>query len=103
MNWDAEPSGKRGQSRTFSDAAIQTCLVLKVLFEMALEQTTGFVESLLSANGNWDVPSFSTSPRLQKTPAVNIPYRGSKGPRHLRIDSTGIEVGGSIPVTKAVG
>ena len=26
MNWDAELSSKRGRSRTFSDAAIQTCL-----------------------------------------------------------------------------
>jgi hypothetical protein len=47
MNWDAEPSGKRGRSQTCSDAAIQTCLTMKVLFGMALRQTTGFVESLL--------------------------------------------------------
>ena len=29
MNWDAEPSGKRGRSRAFSDAEIQTCLTMK--------------------------------------------------------------------------
>jgi hypothetical protein len=51
MNGDAEPSGKRGRSRTFSDAAIQTCLPMKVLFGMALRQTTGFVESLLRLTG----------------------------------------------------
>lgn len=95
MNWDAKPSGKRGRSRTFSDAAIQTCLTMKVLFGMALRQTTGFVESLLRLTGlDWVVPDFSTICRRQKTLAVNIPYRGAKGPLHLLIDSTGIKVEG---------
>lgn len=95
MNWDAKPSGKRGRSRTFSDAAIQTCLTMKVLFGMALRQTTGFVESLLRLTGlDWAVPDFSTICRRQRTLAVNIPYRGSKGPLHLLIDSTGIKVEG---------
>jgi hypothetical protein len=31
MNWGAKPSGKRGRSRIFNDAAIQTCLTMKVL------------------------------------------------------------------------
>ena len=62
---------------------------------MALRQTTGFVESLLQLVGlNWAVPDFSTLCRRQKTLAVNIPYRGSKGPVHLLIDSTGIKVEG---------
>jgi len=107
MNWDAKPSGKRGRSRTFSDAAIQTCLTMKVLFGMALRQTTGFVESLLRLTGlDWAVPDFSTICRRQRTLAVNIPYRGSKGPLHLlnpliaassncrAVDSTGIKVEG---------
>ena len=68
---------------------------MKVLFGMALRQTTGFVESLLGQIGlNWDVPDFSTLIRRQKTLAVNIPHRGSKGPLHLLIDSTGIKVEG---------
>jgi transposase len=108
MNWDAEPSGKRGRSRTFSDAAIQTCLTMKVLFGMALRQTTGFVGSLLQLTGlDWDVPDFSTICRRLKTLSANIPYRGAKGPLHLLIrfhglqanhcwavDSTGIKVEG---------
>jgi hypothetical protein len=93
MNWDAEPSGKRGRSRTFSDVAIQTCLTMKVLFGMAPRQATGFVESLLRLTGlDWVVPDFSTICRRQRTLAVNIPYRGAKGTLHLLIDSTGIKV-----------
>ena len=86
MSWDAAPTGRRGRQQTYSDAAIQTCLSMKVLFGMALRQTTGFVESLLRLVGlNWTVPDFSTLSRRQKTLAVNIPYRGSKGPLHLLI------------------
>lgn len=75
---------------------------------MALRQTTGFVESLLRLVGlDWTAPDYSTLSRRQKTLAVNIPYRGSKGPLHLLIplghccaipcraaDSTGIKVEG---------
>jgi hypothetical protein len=47
MSWDAAPTGRRGRQQTYSDAAVQKCLTMKVLFGMALRQTTGFVESLL--------------------------------------------------------
>ncbi|MBN2906302.1 MAG: IS5 family transposase [Rhodobacteraceae bacterium] len=95
MTWEARPTGKRGRQPTYSDAAIQTCLTMNVLFGMALRQTTGFVESLLQLSGlNWSVPDFSTLSRRQKTLNVNIPYRGSEGPLHLLIDSTGIKVEG---------
>ena len=95
MSWEATSTGRRGRQWTYSDTAIQTCLTMKVLFGMALRQTTGFVESLSRlVNLGWSVPDFSTLSRRQKTLAVNIPYRGSKGPLHLLIDSTGIKVEG---------
>ena len=73
MTWDAVPSGKRGRQQANSDAAIQTCLTLKVVFGMALRQTTGFVESLLKlASLDWSVPDFSTLSRRQKTLAVSV-------------------------------
>lgn len=34
MVWVPPPNGKRGRQQQFSDAAIQTCLTLKVLFGM---------------------------------------------------------------------
>ena len=61
MTWDAAPTGKRGRQQTCSDTAIQTCLTMKMLFGIALRQTTGFVESLLRLVGlDWTVPNFST-------------------------------------------
>lgn len=95
MIWAAMPTGKRGRQPVCSDAAVQTCLTMKVLFGMALRQTTGFVESLISLVGlDWDVPDFSTLSRRQKILAANIPHRGAQGRLHLSIDSTGIKVEG---------
>lgn len=95
VQWVAMPSGRRGRQRVFSDAAIQTCLTTKVLFGMALRQTTGFVESLLQLMGlDWKVPDFSTLIRRQKTLVVDIASRRSSDPLHLLIDSTGIKVEG---------
>jgi hypothetical protein len=88
MSCEAAPTGKRGRQQTYSNTAIQTCRTMKVLFGMALRQTTGFVESWLRLVGlDWSAPDFSTLSRRQKTLAVNIPYRGSKRPLHLLIPS----------------
>jgi hypothetical protein len=66
MSWEAAPTGRLGRRRTYSDAAIQTCLTMKVLFGMALRQTTGFVESLLRLAGlDGSVPDFSALSRRQ--------------------------------------
>lgn len=95
MSWEAEPSGRPGRQQNYSDEAIQACLTLKVLFGLPLRQTTGFVESLLKRVGlDWSVPDFSTLCRRQKTLSVAIPYKGSAGPLHLLVDSTGIKAEG---------
>lgn len=95
MEWLAVPSGRRGRPATFSDAAIQTCLMLKALFGLPLRQTTGLVESLLKlAKLDWPVPDFSTLCRRQNDLTVTIPYRPSTGALHLLVDSTGIKARG---------
>jgi hypothetical protein len=76
----------------FSDAAIQFCLSIKVLFKLPLRQTAGMVASLLKLAGlDWPVPDFSTLCRRQKTLAVQVPYRRADGPLNLLVDSTGIK------------
>jgi hypothetical protein len=95
MVWVPPPSGRRGRQQNFSDAAIQACLTLKVLFGLPLRQTTGFVQSLLQLIGlDWAVPDFSTLCRRQRTLNVSLPYRGGTGPLNLLIDSTGIKAEG---------
>ena len=93
--WIPPLNGKRGRQLQFSDAAVQTCLTLKVLFGMPLRQTTGFVQSLLRLVGlDWETPDFSTLCRRQKTLNVSLSYRGSSRPLNLLFDSTGIKAEG---------
>ena len=62
MTWLALHDGSPGRPAIFSDAAIQFCLTVKVLFKLPLRQTTGIVASLLKlAELNWAV---SYSPTL---------------------------------------
>ena len=68
MRWIAEPSGKRGRGRLFSDTAIEFCLCIECLFNQPLRQAPGMVQSLLQlAKRDWPVPNFSTVWRRQKT------------------------------------
>ena len=92
MQWYAPPSGKRGRQRLFSEAAIQFCLSIKCLFNLAQRQSLGLVESLLRlANLDWSVPDFSTVSRRQKTLRVQLPYQASTTALDLLVDSTGIK------------
>ncbi|EDQ02934.1 ISSpo9, transposase [Sulfitobacter indolifex HEL-45] len=73
MAWEATSSGRRGRHQIYSDAAIQACLTLKVLFGLPLRQTTGFVDSLLELVGlDSSVPDFSTLCRRQKTLGIAL-------------------------------
>lgn len=92
MAWLAPREGRPGRPSVFSDAAIQFCLSVKVLFKLPLRQTAGMVASLLRLAGlDWPVPDFSTLCRRQRTLAVQIPYRRIDGPLNLLVDSTGIK------------
>ena len=56
-----------GQRQKYSEAAIQFCLTIKGVFNLALRQAMGMVLSLLQIAGlDWKVPDFSTVSRRQK-------------------------------------
>ena len=66
MAWHAPHDGSPGRPAVFSDAAIQFCLSIKVLFKLPLRQTAGMVASLLQLAGlDWSVPDYSTLCRRQ--------------------------------------
>jgi hypothetical protein len=81
MIWGPRPTGRRGRRQQFRDAAIQTCLTMKVLLGLPLRQTTGFVRSLLRMVGlDWAVPDFSPLYRRRRMLNVSLPEeRGSPG------------------------
>jgi hypothetical protein len=95
MEWCAPKRGRPGRPETFSDAAIQFCLSIKVLFGLALRQAIGMVASLLKMAGlAWPVPDFSTLCRRQKTVSIQIPFRRAGGDLNLLVDSTGVKMRG---------
>lgn len=88
MAWHAPHEGRQGRPPVFSDAAIQFCLSIKVLFKLPLRQRAGMVASLLRLAGlGWPVPDYSTLCRRQKPLKFQIPYR-----RATNLDSTGIKL-----------
>ena len=95
MPWLGGRTGANGRPPLYSDAAIQTVLTLKVLFQLALRQARGLVCSVLKLLGlDWPVPCFSTVSRRQATLTVNIPVRRRAEPLHLLVDSTGLKICG---------
>jgi hypothetical protein len=88
-----EGTGRRGRPQVFTDAAIQTALTLKVLYQLPLRAAQGMVGGLIRLAGlDCRVPHYSTLSRRQKDLTVTIPYRARGGPLHLVIDSTGLKV-----------
>lgn len=93
LKWVLPSQGKHGRNQIYSDAAIQCCLMIKVLFQLPLRQVTGFVESLIQLSGlSWPVPDYSTLSRRQKAINIKIPYQKSQQGLHLLVDSTGIKI-----------
>jgi len=58
--WHGITSGKQGRRRKYSEAAIQFCLTIKGLFNLALRQAMGMAQSLLKLAGlDWEVPALA--------------------------------------------
>ncbi|EXC35833.1 transposase DDE domain protein, partial [Acinetobacter baumannii 99063] len=57
---------KHGRNQTYSDTAIQCCLMIKSLFRLSLRMVTGFVQSLIHlCRLDWTAPDYSTLCRRQ--------------------------------------
>jgi hypothetical protein len=92
MQWYGQRQGKRGKPQRFSEAAIQFCLSIKVLFRLPLRPCTGFVGSLLKlARLDWAVPDYTTLCPRQEQLNVRISYTPSREGLHLLVDSTSIK------------
>ena len=87
--------GLNGQAR-YRDAAIQTSLMLRTAFKLALRQTEGLMTSVLTLMGlTLSAPDHTTvSRRAVKLPMIQ-PAQMPRGPLHVLIDSTGLEVYGA--------
>ena len=87
--------GPDGQAR-YTDAAIQTSLMLRAAFKLPLRQTEGLLASVLALMDlTISAPDHTTVSRRAVTLPViqlaSVPH----GPLHLLIDSTGLQVYGA--------
>ena len=93
--WRPSPSGRPGGQKRFSDVAIETALILRLVFGLPLRQTEGFVRSVLALMGaDLDAPDHTTLSRRSQPLAVMLRRIPAMGPIHLIVDSTGLSIVG---------
>ena len=82
--------GPGGQAR-YTAAAIQTSLMLRTAFKLALRQAEGLMTSVPTLMGlTLSVPDHTTVSRRAVTLPVLQPASVPHGPLHVLIDSTGL-------------
>lgn len=90
-----EHHGNRGRGFQFSDASIETALMIKGIFKLPLRALQGFINSIFELmKVPLKSPSYSCISKRAKT--VEVHYRlPSRGPvAHVVIDATGLKVFG---------
>jgi hypothetical protein len=92
---EAQKSGQRGASRTYSDVAMTTMLVFKAVYHLPLRGAQGLVESIFHLMGlTLPVPHYSTLSRRQVGLELVMPRLRRGEALHLMVDSTGCKVYG---------
>ena len=82
--WIPETSGRRGGQRKFSDHAIETALALRLVFQLPLRQTEGFLRSVLALMGvDVDAPDHTTLSRRSQHLEIELRSVATEGPIHL--------------------
>ena len=93
--WRPSPSGRPGGQKRFSDVAIETALVRRLVFGLPVRQTEGFVRSVLALRGaDLDAPDHPTLSRRSQQLAVMLRRIPAPGPIHLIVESTGLSIVG---------
>jgi IS5 family transposase len=93
--WKPSPSGRRGGQRKFSDHAIETALMLRMVFKLPLRQAEGFLRSVLALMGvDLEAPDHTTLSRRSQHLDVDVHLVPANEPIHLIVDSTGLSIVG---------
>ncbi len=93
-SWRAPPSGKPGGQRTYANIAIEAALTIRMVFQLPLRQTEGFLRSLAQMlEVEIPIPDHTTlSRRLKNLGELSFREVDGNRPIHLLIDSTGLRV-----------
>lgn len=95
QSWAAQRRKTRGGQARYSDLAIEICLTLRTVFQLALRQTQGFMRSIAQLM-NLDIPAPGFSTLSRRSPGLRTGHhpRGFAGPITLIVDSTGLKMHG---------
>ena len=88
--WKPSANGKRGGQGVYSDLALETALTLRLLFQLPLRQTEGFLRSVLKLMGlDLSCPDHTTLSRRNQTLEVRNQVASlPSGPVSFVVDST---------------
>jgi IS5 family transposase len=88
-------TGRRRAPRKYSDAAIQTILVLRSVYHLPLRAAQGFAQSIFEILGiGLPIPDYTTTWRRSANLVVSKRVRKAEESLHLVIDSSGLKVFG---------
>lgn len=84
--------GEHG-NQAYSDLLILCALTIRQLFNLPYRATEGFLGSLIQLNQlEINTPNYSTLCRRAKTLNVDLGVKSTGKPRHILVDSTGVQV-----------
>lgn len=95
-NWYCiEKTGRKGSSDTYSEMAVETCLMIRNLFRLGLRQSQGFVNSLLVMAGiDLQSPDYTTLSRRLAGLRIDLGAKNLTDKLYVVVDSTGVKVYG---------
>lgn len=94
-SWKPASAGRRGGQRKFSDHAIETALMLRLVFKLPLRQAEGFLRSILSLMDiDLEAPDHTTLSRRSQGLNVQLDRVAGDNSIHLIVDSTGLSIVG---------
>lgn len=92
-NWQKEKNEAPHGNQKYSNMVILCGLTLRQLFRLTLRATEGMMRSLIEImHLNVNAPDYSTLSRRGKTLSVALGVKQSSEPRHVLVDSTGVQV-----------
>jgi hypothetical protein len=93
--WYYEGPQQRGGAYQYSDAAIETGLLVRLVYHLAWRQTEGLLESLLAQMApSLEVPDYTTLARRSAQLLTCLEAAVAEEPLHVVVDSTGLKVFG---------
>jgi hypothetical protein len=95
QHWLYEGKRKRGGKYIYSDAAIESCLLVRQVYHLTLREVEGFIRSFFQLLGlSFSVPDYSTLCRRCSQLRCLIKPSKNQVIRDLIVDSTGVKLYG---------